>query len=78
MLDGCTIYKLLLLLTQRDALYKKHSACAIIVAFPLQQWLHERVSMLRYTYIVCLVSFYYVYGNGLEADINLLLMPISE
>ena len=24
MLDGCTIYKLLLVLTQRDVLYKKH------------------------------------------------------
>ena len=23
--------------------------------FPLQQWLHERASMLRYTYIACLV-----------------------
>ena len=22
------------------------------IAFPLQQWLHERASMLRYTYIV--------------------------
>ena len=25
-----------------------------LTAFPLQQWLHERASMLRYTYIVCL------------------------
>jgi hypothetical protein len=25
------------------------------IAFPLQQWLHERVSMLRYTYIAFLV-----------------------
>jgi len=25
----------------------------IIIAFPLQQWLHERASMLRYTYISC-------------------------
>jgi len=28
-----------------------HSECVILVAFPLQQWLHERVSMSRYTYI---------------------------
>ena len=27
----------------------------ILIAFTLQQWLHERASMLRYTYIVCLV-----------------------
>jgi hypothetical protein len=26
----------------------------IFIAFPLQQWLHERASMLRYTYIACL------------------------
>jgi hypothetical protein len=25
------------------------------MAFPLQQWLHERASMLRDTYIACLV-----------------------
>jgi hypothetical protein len=32
-----------------------HSEYVILIAFPLQQWLQERVSMLRYTYIVCLV-----------------------
>jgi hypothetical protein len=31
-----------------------HSEYVIIIAFPLQQWLHERVSMLLYTYIACL------------------------
>jgi hypothetical protein len=30
-----------------------HSECVILIAFPLQQWLHERASMLRYTYIAC-------------------------
>ena len=30
-----------------------HSQYVIIIAFPLQQWLHERSSMLRYTYIAC-------------------------
>jgi hypothetical protein len=30
--------------------------------FSLQQWLHERTSILRYTtYIACLVSYYVVY-----------------
>jgi len=29
---------------------------AILTAFPLQQWLHERAPVLRYTYIACLVS----------------------
>jgi len=28
-----------------------HSEYVIHIAFPLQQWLHERASMLRYTYI---------------------------
>ena len=27
----------------------------LFVAFPQQQWLRERVSMLRYTYIACIV-----------------------
>ena len=31
-----------------------HSEYVILIAFPLQQWLHERASMLRYTYIACL------------------------
>ena len=26
----------------------------ILIAFPLQQWLHEGTSMLRYTYSACL------------------------
>jgi hypothetical protein len=32
-----------------------HTDCAMLVAFPLQQVLHESASMLRYTYIGCLV-----------------------
>ena len=32
-----------------------HSEYVTLTAFPLQQWLHERSSMLRYTYIVCVV-----------------------
>ena len=28
------------------------------IAFPLQQWLHEGASLLRYTYIACLVILY--------------------
>ena len=30
-----------------------HPVCVILIAFPLQQWLYERPSMLRYTYIAC-------------------------
>jgi hypothetical protein len=32
-----------------------HSEYVIIIAFPLQQRLHERASLLRYTYIACRV-----------------------
>ena len=34
---------------------KTHILCSI-TAFPLKQWLRERTSMLRYTYIACLVT----------------------
>jgi len=32
-----------------------HLQYVIVIAFPLQQWLPDRVSMLRYTYIGCLL-----------------------
>jgi len=35
----------------------RHSEYVILIAFPLQQWLRERTSMLRYTYIACLRAF---------------------
>jgi len=31
-----------------------HSNYVTIIAFPLQQWLHERATLLRYTYSACL------------------------
>ena len=34
-----------------------HSEYVILIAFPLQQWLHEHASMLRHTYIDCIVVF---------------------
>jgi len=30
----------------------------LIIAFPLQQWLQERASVLGYAYISCLVKVY--------------------
>ena len=33
-----------------------HSEYVILVAFPLQQWSHERASMLRHSYTICLVN----------------------
>jgi len=34
-----------------------HTLYIILIAFPLQRWLHERASMLRYMYITGLVYF---------------------
>jgi len=34
-----------------------HSEYVTLIAFPHQQWLHELASVLRYTYIGCLVTF---------------------
>jgi hypothetical protein len=34
-----------------------HSEYIIVIAFPVQQWLRERVSVLRCTYIGCLFRF---------------------
>ena len=38
-------------------LQNTHAEYVILIAFPLQQWLHERASLLRYTYFACLVFF---------------------
>ena len=37
-----------------------HSEYVILIAFPLQQWSHERASMLRYTYTACIVSISFI------------------
>jgi len=34
-----------------------HSEYVIIIGFVLQQWLNERTSMSRYTYVACLVIY---------------------
>ena len=46
-----------------------HSEYVILIAFPLQQWLHDRASLLRYTYIV----FLYHLSLMLVLSINILL-----
>jgi len=33
-----------------------HSEYIILIAFPLHRWLHERASVVRYTYIACLAT----------------------
>jgi hypothetical protein len=53
----------------QTTIWRKRTACwipkatdtqsqhVIPTAFPLQQWLHDRSSILRYTYIACTMSF---------------------
>ena len=40
-----------------------HSEYVIYCFFPLQQWLHERASILLYTYSACLVTYLQDIGN---------------
>ena len=44
-----------------------HREYAILIAFPWQRWLHGRPSMLRDTYITCLVSFNRVSFNRVNS-----------
>jgi len=37
---------------------RTHSEYVILIDFPLQQWLHEQASLLRYAYISCFVCSY--------------------
>ena len=50
-----------------------HSEYVTVIPFPRQQWLRERISMLRYTCIACLVFFHrLVYkGKDKEKDRNI-------
>jgi hypothetical protein len=51
-----------------------YSENVILIAFPLQQWLQERVSVLRYTYIACpdlfLRSPFRVFANVISVRTN--------
>jgi hypothetical protein len=33
-----------------------HKGCVILIVFTMQQWFNLRASMLRYTYLACLVK----------------------
>ena len=41
----------------RTRKYAHTDQYVILIALPQQQWLRERASMIRYTYIACLVFF---------------------
>ena len=42
---------------------KTHSEYVIVIVFPFRQWLHKSASVLRYTYVSCLVIAYTQYTN---------------
>jgi hypothetical protein len=42
---------------------KTHSEYVIVIVFPFRQWLHKSASVLRYTYIACIVIVYTQYTN---------------
>jgi hypothetical protein len=46
-----------------------HSEYVTLIAFPRQQWLRERASMLRYTYIAHLV-----YPLGIETSVDVVCL----
>jgi len=41
-----------------------HSDYVILTAFPREQWLHERATMLRYTHIACLVPYQVLFTSS--------------
>jgi hypothetical protein len=50
--------------THKDT--KTVSEYAMLTAFPLQRWLHELTSVLRHTYIACLVILVTTNGRGVK------------
>jgi hypothetical protein len=48
---------------------KAYTEYVILIALPLQQWLHERASMLRHTYIACIV---YLKNTWTKTHVDLL------
>jgi hypothetical protein len=40
-----------------------HSEYVVLIIFPLQQWLQELTSVLRYSYIACLADYILVHAT---------------
>jgi hypothetical protein len=55
-----------------------HSKYVIITASPLQQWLKESASMLRYTYIVCCREYKHSYTNYTPFPVAMLWEPTQQ
>ena len=65
--DGCSIPKAT----------NTRSESVILMDFPLQQWLHERASVLRYTCIACLVFFLYLRVSSINILCTFLTFTVS-
>jgi hypothetical protein len=50
------------------------SGYVILLAFPLQPWLHERASVLSYTYIACLVFVYELVRYMVKLGVSVMLL----
>jgi hypothetical protein len=55
-----------------------HSYYLIVIAFPRQQWLLERASLLRYTYFACLVPITYFAVYPDLTKIRIRIPPITN
>jgi len=54
-----------------------HSEHVILTVFPPQQWLHERTSVLRYTYIACLVFYLFVFCKTSHLGLSDIKRPVG-
>ena len=54
------------------------SVYVIPIVCPRQQWLHERASMLRYTYIACLLNNKKDYVNCFISDFKTYHLAVSR
>ena len=48
-----------------------YSEYVILIAFPLQQWYQERLSVLRYTYTACVVHIKQGHSSALNGTISI-------
>jgi len=46
-----------------------HTEYVILIVLPLQQWLHERASMLRHTYTACIVAYFKQKWTKIHVDL---------
>jgi hypothetical protein len=71
-----TIWRMRIACWLPKATNKHHppTGCVILTAFPLQQWLHERASLLRYICTPVLL----VHGSTALVDLGLLIFVASS